>query len=90
MKDKIKGIFGKTLFPAALITLAGLDLSLFICTLMGTDRAVIGFLPLWIFVLFTALYFVLDIVPYVNRKKWIKPVVLAAAALIIILLLVFL
>lgn len=93
MKDKIKDIMNsmrKTVVTAAVITLACADFSLLICTLMGADKIMIALLPLWVFVLFALLYFVLDSVPYMAKKWWIKAIVLAAAALLVILLVVFL
>lgn len=98
MKDKIKGLMDsmafytmkKNVVMAIVITLACADFGLFICTLIGADKIIVALLPLWVFVLFALLYFVLDNVPYTAKKWWIKAVVLAAAALLVILLVIFL
>lgn len=78
------------IFFAAVIALTGAALSLLLCTIMSEGGAVKRFLPLWLFVLFTALDIVLDMLPHTAQKKWFKPAVFSAAATVILLLLAFL
>lgn len=75
------------IFFAAVIALTGAALSLLLCTIMSEAGVVKGFLPLWLFVFFTVLDIVLDMLPHTARWKWFKPAVFAGAALIILLLL---
>lgn len=84
---KLKNTLHNRIFPAALIVLLGAGFSLLACTIAGARGAVKGFLPLWVFVIFTVLDIVLDKVPHTTQWKWFKSAVLAAAAFVILLLL---
>lgn len=75
------------IFFAAVIALTGAVLSLLLCTIMSEGGAVKGFLPLWLFVLFTVLDIVMDMLPHTAQRKWFKPAVFAAVAFVILLLL---
>jgi len=89
MIEKLKNLTytaGARVIAAVFVTLACADLGLLLCTLFGgASSMVITLLPLWTFVLFTVLYFVMDLIPLLAKKWWIKPAILAGTALLVLL-----
>ncbi len=77
---------GEKIKKAAFIALVGADISLLACMLIGAGSAWIAGLPLYVFVLFTGLYFVLDSLPQIAKKKWLKPSILAGVGLVIVVI----
>lgn len=87
LKGKIGDKIGKKAVTAAFTALASAAPGLLLCTLCGGAASmVITLLPLWTFVLFAVLYFVLDMIPVLAKKWWIKPLALAGTALVAMLL----
>ena len=90
MKEKIKGILTGNFYVAAMIALTGAALCLFMCTLFLAGGLFIRLAPLWLFAVFTAMYFVLETIPQTTGRWYIKVLVsFVAAAVFVILLVLF-
>lgn len=88
MKEKIGRILKENFYVAAVIVLAGTVLSFLLCTVFLTENIVLMLVPLWLFVIFAVMYFVLDFILQTSGKWYIKLVAEILAAVILTALLI--
>lgn len=88
MKEKLGRILKGNFYVAAVIALVGIVLSFLLCTVFFMENIILMLAPLWLFVIFTVMYFVLDFIPQTSGKWYIKLVAEVLAAVILTALLI--
>ena len=89
MKEKInslKNLTKTSFWSAFVLALAGTALSMLLVTLFSTNGVFRQFSPVWIFVVYSILYFVTDMLPVKKEKPYIIPLVFGGLTMIILLI----
>lgn len=84
--EKLRSMF----LPAFTIALLGALISYSVLTLIVAGTFIEQIFPIVCVVLYAVMSFVLDKVPYVKERIWMKPLIMVAVAVVLVLLLVLL
>lgn len=72
--------YGKILRAAALDMAVGVLVSFALCCLIAGGASLVGLAPILLFFLFTAIFLLGELVPFLRRRKLLRILILAAAA----------
>lgn len=90
VKEKLKSILTGNVYIAAMIALVGAVLCLLMSTMFLAGALILKLVPLLLFVIFTVMYFVLEVIPQTAGRWYIKVLVpVVTAAVLLILLIIF-
>lgn len=90
MKEKLGRILKGNFYVAAVIALVGTVSGFLLCTMFLMENIILMLAPLWLFVIFAVMYFVLDFIPQISGKWYVKLGVMAAVAVVLAALLILL
>lgn len=88
IKEKLKSILTGNVYIAAMIALVGAVLCLLMSTMFLADALILKLVPLWLFVIFTVMYFVLEVIPHTAGRWYIKVLVPVVTAMVLLVLLI--
>ena len=90
MKEKLGRILKGNFYVAAVIALVGTVSGFLLCTMFLMENIILMLAPLWLFVIFAVMYFVLDFIPQTSGKWYVTLGVMAAVAVVLAALLILL
>lgn len=80
---------GKILRAAALDMAVGVLVSFAVCCLIAGGASLAGLAPILLFFIFTALFLLGELLPFLRRRKFLRVLILAAAAVGALSVLIF-
>lgn len=81
--------YGKILRAAALDMAVGVLVSFAVCCFIAGGVSFIGLAPILLFFLFTAIFLIGELLPFLRRRKYLRVLILAAAAVGALCVLIF-
>lgn len=81
--------YGKILRAAALDMAVGVLVSFAVCCLIAGGVSLVGLAPILLFFLFTALFLMGELLPFLRQRKFLRVLILAAAAVGTLSVLIF-
>lgn len=81
--------YGKILRAAALDMAVGVLVSFAVCCLIAGGVSFVGLAPILLFLIFTALFLMGELLPFLRQRKFLRVLILAAAAVGALFVLIF-
>lgn len=89
MKEKINNalnVIKENFVSALLLTMVGVALSFLLCTVIAGSTAFMCYLPIIVFVIFFAIYFMMESIEYTASRKWLKALILVLAIIVFVII----